>query len=201
MKSLSRVRLLATPWTAAHQAPPSMGFSRQEYWSGVLLPSLRAELAMTFITWTPGETRGQPPELSVEPFGPRRWVLKSQGGRYLAQGACYSGTTGQHWSQSTHVWYSGTQFNRDCSEAEEFPLCSPPLGTNRAQPQLVFRKCLLTQPCTNLHISFLVTQLEPSEEVLSGLRKIRPRVQDGALSALKQFPDTGSSRLSDQQSR
>ena len=34
-KSLSRVRLLATPWTAAHQAPPSMGFSRQEYWSGV----------------------------------------------------------------------------------------------------------------------------------------------------------------------
>ena len=34
VKSLSRVRLLATPWTAAHQAPPSMGFSRQEYWSG-----------------------------------------------------------------------------------------------------------------------------------------------------------------------
>ena len=40
VKSLSRVRLLATPWTAAHQAPPSVGFSRQEYWSGVPLPSL-----------------------------------------------------------------------------------------------------------------------------------------------------------------
>ena len=39
VKSLSRVLLLATPWTAAHQAPPSMGFSRQEYWSGVPLPS------------------------------------------------------------------------------------------------------------------------------------------------------------------
>ena len=39
VKSLSHVRLLATPWTAAHQAPPSMGFSRQEYWSGVPLPS------------------------------------------------------------------------------------------------------------------------------------------------------------------
>ena len=39
MKSLSRVQLSATPWTAAHQAPPSMGFSRQEYWSGVPLPS------------------------------------------------------------------------------------------------------------------------------------------------------------------
>ena len=35
----SRAQLLATPWTAAHQAPPSMGFSRQEYWSGVPLPS------------------------------------------------------------------------------------------------------------------------------------------------------------------
>ena len=39
VKSLSRVRLFATPWTAAHQAPPPMGFSRQEYWSGVPLPS------------------------------------------------------------------------------------------------------------------------------------------------------------------
>ena len=39
VKSLSHVRLFATPWTAAYQAPPSMGFSRQEYWSGVPLPS------------------------------------------------------------------------------------------------------------------------------------------------------------------
>ena len=39
VKSLSRVWLLATPWTAAYQASPSMGFSRQEYWSGVPLPS------------------------------------------------------------------------------------------------------------------------------------------------------------------
>ena len=38
-KLLSRVQLLATPWTTAYQAPPSMGFSRQEYWSGVPLPS------------------------------------------------------------------------------------------------------------------------------------------------------------------
>ena len=39
VKSLSRVWLLATPWTAAYQAPLSMGFSRQEYWSGLPLPS------------------------------------------------------------------------------------------------------------------------------------------------------------------
>ena len=38
-KLLSRVRLCATPWTAAYQTPLSMGFSRQEYWSGVPLPS------------------------------------------------------------------------------------------------------------------------------------------------------------------
>ena len=39
VKSLSRVQLFATPWAAASQAPPSMGFSRQEYWSGLPFPS------------------------------------------------------------------------------------------------------------------------------------------------------------------
>ena len=39
VKSLSRVRLFATRWTVAHQAPPSIGFSRQEYWSGLPFPS------------------------------------------------------------------------------------------------------------------------------------------------------------------
>ena len=39
VKSFSRVQLFATPWTVAHQAPPSMGFSRQEYWSGLSFPS------------------------------------------------------------------------------------------------------------------------------------------------------------------
>ena len=39
MKLLSRVRLFATLWTIAYQAPPSMGFSRQEYWSGLPFPS------------------------------------------------------------------------------------------------------------------------------------------------------------------
>ena len=53
VKSLSCVWLLATPWTAAYQAPPSMGFSRQEYWSGVPLASLlflaRPCLSFSFI--------------------------------------------------------------------------------------------------------------------------------------------------------
>ena len=38
-ESLSRARLSATPWTVAYQAPPSVGFSRQEYWSGLPFPS------------------------------------------------------------------------------------------------------------------------------------------------------------------
>ena len=44
-----RVRLLVTPWTAAYQAPPPMGFSRQEYWSGVPLPSLTFHAKMGLI--------------------------------------------------------------------------------------------------------------------------------------------------------
>ena len=53
VKSFSRARLLATPWTAAYQAPPSMGFSRQEYWSGVPLPSLRlGSLNSTYLILT-----------------------------------------------------------------------------------------------------------------------------------------------------
>ena len=48
VKSLSCVRILATPWTAAYQAPPSMGFSRQEYWSGVPLPSPKLRLCVLY---------------------------------------------------------------------------------------------------------------------------------------------------------
>ena len=44
VKSLSRVQLLAIPWTAAYQAPLSMGVSRQEYWSGVSLPSPKSSI-------------------------------------------------------------------------------------------------------------------------------------------------------------
>jgi len=44
VKSLSCARLLATPWIAAYQASPSMGFSRQDYWSGLPLPSPFSDL-------------------------------------------------------------------------------------------------------------------------------------------------------------
>ena len=50
VKSLSRVWLFTTPWTAAHQAPPSLGFSRQEYWSRVPSPSLNF-VYRKILTW------------------------------------------------------------------------------------------------------------------------------------------------------
>ena len=63
VKSLSRVRLIVTPWTAAHQAPPSIGFSRQECWSGVPLPSLLLVIAFNsspVAYWTPSNLGGSP---------------------------------------------------------------------------------------------------------------------------------------------
>ena len=56
VKSLSRARLFGTPWTAAHQALPPMGFSRQEHWSGVPSPSLRKGSSISILQknkWTP----------------------------------------------------------------------------------------------------------------------------------------------------
>ena len=54
VKSLSCIRLLAIPWTAAYQAPPSMGFSRQKYWNGVPLPTTFKWLHLTLSNWLSG---------------------------------------------------------------------------------------------------------------------------------------------------
>ena len=66
VKSLNRVRLFATPWTVAHQAPLSMGFSRQEYWSGLPFPS-PGDLSNSGIE--PGSPALQADALSSEPPG------------------------------------------------------------------------------------------------------------------------------------
>ena len=88
VKSLNCVRLLATPWTSAYQAPLSMGFSRQEYWNGVPLPSpqswsqlkrgfpcgsvckdpLEKEMATTPV-FVPGEFHGQRNLVGHSPWG------------------------------------------------------------------------------------------------------------------------------------
>ena len=69
VKSLSRARLIATPWTVAYQASPSMGFSRQEYWSGLPFPS-PGDLP------DPGIEPGSP---ASEPPGKPSWTFLDQG--------------------------------------------------------------------------------------------------------------------------
>ena len=65
VKSLNCVRLLVTPWTEAYQAPPSMGFSRQEYWSGVPLPSWKTKHTYALFSVNSFSEYIHPTELSV----------------------------------------------------------------------------------------------------------------------------------------
>ena len=62
VKSLSRVGLFATPWTAAYQAPPSLGFSRQEYWSGVE-SAIGVHISPPFWTTLPSPAPSHPSRL------------------------------------------------------------------------------------------------------------------------------------------
>ena len=76
MKSLSPVQLFVTPWTVAHQASPSMGFSRQEYWSGFAI--MEAPLSPA-AAWASGEWRNDRHSYC--------------GGRYLDMISAYAGST------------------------------------------------------------------------------------------------------------
>ena len=107
VKLLSRVRLLATPWTAAYQAPLSMGFSRQEYWSGVPLPSpigyiLRAILQVG--GWL-GKSEIHGVDCQEEHAGTFRYRLKLQSTGWLQGG--FSSALRRHfsWLNQTHSVY------------------------------------------------------------------------------------------------
>ena len=76
VKLLSRVRLLATPWTAAYEAPSSMEFSRQEYWSGLPFPS-PGDLPNPGIE--PGSPASQADTLPSEPYVSLLDLQKDQG--------------------------------------------------------------------------------------------------------------------------
>ena len=71
VKLLSRVQLFATPWTVAYQAPPSMGFSKQEYWSG--LPFLSSSMGFSrqeYWSGLPFPSPGDLPNPGIEPGSP-----------------------------------------------------------------------------------------------------------------------------------
>ena len=94
VKSLSRIRLLATPWTAAHQAPPPMGFARQEYWSGVPSPSLARPLR-SLNYWQGWEGRSYLPENLTELVWPGHRDFKGfHYGSDCKEPACSAGDPG-----------------------------------------------------------------------------------------------------------
>ena len=102
VKSLSPVRLFGTPWTAAHQAPPSMGFSRQEYWSGVpLLPAAAKSLQSCLTLCDPIDC--SPPGVPVSGILQARtleWVAISfsRGSSRPRDWTCVSRIPGRHFN-------------------------------------------------------------------------------------------------------
>ena len=80
VKSLSRVWPSATPWTAAFQAPPSMGFSRQEYWSGVPLPSPFLKTSDNYFCFIPEQLwcLKLPPLLSLNSCSENLQAMRNQ---------------------------------------------------------------------------------------------------------------------------
>ena len=112
VKSLSCVRPSATPWTAAFQAPPSMGFSRQEYWSGVPSPSPRCphEAGSKAVASHPSFCQAemqQPSLISVEMPWQLHQAVSPAAWHHWAQRPCRTQQAAQHpriWDQATSIW-------------------------------------------------------------------------------------------------
>ena len=114
-RTVSRVRLFVTPWTAAHQAPPSMGFSRQEYWSGVPSPSLNMNVCVCSVVLVVSDSlqpHGRQPTRLLCPWG---FPGKSTGmgchslllGIFLTQGLNPSLLCLLHCRQILYCWTTG----------------------------------------------------------------------------------------------
>ena len=120
VKSLSRVRLLATPWTATHQAPPSMGFSRQEYWSGVPLPSplMHARSLQVCLTlWDP---------MNCSPQGsPVHEILQARLLEWVAISSSRGSSRPRGWTRVFYIIFIGRQVLYHLAPPEK------PLFTNR----------------------------------------------------------------------
>ena len=135
VKSLSRVWLLATPWTAAYQAPLSMGFSRQAYCSGVPLPSLLLGLSSVLFLQHHSKLETKSIQLSTsEQWFPRgmSWMLAKDG--------CFS--TLQTWRAraSRHASYPASLASRLVFETHPTPLSwaqTPTVLTRVFSPLLI----------------------------------------------------------------
>ena len=108
VKSLSRVRLLVTPRTAAYQPPPSMGFSRQEYWSGVPLPSPKNQLSWVILTQSLLWSCGQGGDLGFHPLKACLGLRSSSKLTHMIAGGVLSSSTCESLHRDAGVlttWY------------------------------------------------------------------------------------------------
>ena len=153
VKSPSRVQLLATPWTAAYQTPPSMGFSRQEYWSGVPLPS---------------------PFLILEMF--KEWLLHVDNQVNLKKKVGHLHKEILPWGTSLvvqwlriHFPMQGTQVRSPVRELRSYM----PWGSKACEPQRLSPHPSSREPtCHWLHTKLLMQTTEP---MCSGARvQLRP---------------------------
>ena len=108
VKSLSRVRLFATPWTVAYQAPPSMGFSRQECWSGLPFP-FPGDLPDPGIE--PGSPVLQADALPSEPPGKPAWRDHQPPDKYIKNSSrfCNSSYSGRPQASRGASWAPGNE--------------------------------------------------------------------------------------------
>ena len=131
LKSVSCVRLFATPWTAAYQAPPSMGFSRQECWSGAPSPSLWKLASVT-------RNLNFKFYLTLVNLNINRHVSKS--------GSFCHNLGGVGWTRFSFLWLDPPPLSPSCS------CCS--LNTGSMCPRLLFpspgRFSLQVSPCSGL---------------------------------------------------
>ena len=106
VKPLSRVWLFATPWTVAHQAPPSMGFSRQEYWGGLPFPS-PGDFPDPGLE--PKSPALQPDSLPSEPPGKPSY----KGGGFISEPGSEINTLGKHWCAMGEGGTAGLKAGRE----------------------------------------------------------------------------------------
>ena len=123
VKSLSRVQPSEIPWTAAYQAPPSMGFSRQQYWSGVPLPSpIKTCHSMLFIWQNCGFRHRDNRQVTCLPWGP--WspgsvhsLLQTQ--RLLRVHGCFSSVHDRA-TEKKNQHLPSTRFLQSCNFKSNF---------------------------------------------------------------------------------
>ena len=133
VKSLSHVWLFATPWTIAYQAPPSMVFSKQEYWSGLPFPS-PGDLPNPGIE--PGSPTLQPDTLPSEP--PGKWIKSLRHPYKRKCGHAVTGAGKTTWGRSKKTWPPTSHWGRSHSQPCWHLDLGPPASRQRGNKVLLF---------------------------------------------------------------